>query len=101
METTFRIDGPSARPGEQGVTRCGTGFVLARPKGSATQLVLITAKHVFEDIRGDEAVVRIRTQNSNGERVIKDATLAIRRAGRPLYKAHETCRANSIDRGTT
>ena len=97
METTFMIVGPSARLGEENLSRCGTGFVLARSKGGTTQLVLITAKHVFEDIRGDEAAVKIRIQNSNGERVIKDATLAIRSGGKPLYTAHETQDVAAID----
>ena len=97
METTFMIIGPSARRGEESSRRCGTGFVLGRSKGGTTQLVLITAKHVFEDIRGDEAAVKIRIQNSNGERVIKDATLAIRSGGRPLYTAHETQDVAAID----
>src|SRR5258708_39254011 len=58
METTFLIVGPSSKQGEETKSRCGTGFVmmrLAKEGSTAAQWVLITAKHVFEDIRGDTA----------------------------------------------
>ena len=97
MKTTFMIIGPSARPSEENIGRCGTGFVLGRPEGDGNQLVFITAKHVFEDIRGDEATVKMRIKTPDGQWVVKDAAIAIRRAGTPLYIAHQAQDVAAID----
>ena len=100
METTFLILGPSSRPGEEAKSRCGTGFVMLRQfKQDSTEArwVLVTAKHVFEDIRGDTATVKLRMRNADGSIVVVPQSLPIRDNGKPLYTEHPTEDVAAID----
>lgn len=100
METTYLIKGPSAKPGEEGKERVGTGFIMARrtkPNSDIGVYVLITAKHVFEDIRGDEAIVLLRKRNADGDAVQLPITLKIRAKGKNLFTEHPTADVVAID----
>src|SRR5437660_6532873 len=70
METTVRISGPSARVGEGNAVRCGTAFIMLRfvqPNSTQARHVLVTARHVLDDIRSDEAIVKLRRRNAAGD----------------------------------
>src|SRR5436309_235982 len=70
MESTFRIEGPSALPGEENKTRFGAGFVMLRlvkQDSDAGQFVLVTAKHVLEGIKGDTAILTLRRRSQVGD----------------------------------
>ncbi len=54
------------------------------------QYVFVTAKHVFEDIKGDTATVNLRKRNSTGDAVPFQFPLKIRDGDRILYTAHST-----------
>jgi hypothetical protein len=88
METTFLVSGPSARAGEQDKDRFGVGFVLLRhvkQDSDETRYVLVTAKHVFEDIRGDTAILLLRKRNLVGDPVPFPFPISIRDKGKNLY----------------
>src|SRR5713101_2950219 len=100
METTFRITGPSARAGEETKGRCGTGFVIMRQvkrDSNIASWVLITAKHVFNDIRGDTATVNLRMRNAAGDIIGTSYPIIIRDKGNSLYTEHPTADVASID----
>jgi hypothetical protein len=93
METTFRVYGPSARPGEDNLDRFGTGFIMLRqvkPDSNEGQYVFVTAKHVFEDIKGETATVDLRKNNAAGDAVKFPFPLKIRDGSKALYTAHPT-----------
>ncbi len=58
--------------------------------------MLITAKHVFEDIKGDAATLKLRSK-SGAHVVIKDVPVKIRENGKPLYLSHATEDVAAID----
>jgi len=93
METTFRVYGPSAKPGEEDKIRYGTGFVMVRPvkpDSDEGRYVFVTAKHVFEDIKGDAATIDLRKINAAGDTVVDPLSLKIRDKGKELYTTHTT-----------
>jgi hypothetical protein len=100
METTFLIVGPSSKQGEETKSRCGTGFVmmrLAKEGSTAAQWVLITAKHVFEDIRGDTATINMRMRSAGGDIVTVPYSVKLRDKGKTLYTEHATEDVAAID----
>jgi hypothetical protein len=100
METTFLVSGPSSKSGEEGKARCGTGFVmmrLSKPETDIGQHVLVTAKHVFEDIAGDTATLLLRTRNAAGDVATLPLQLKIRANGKALYTEHPTADVAAID----
>jgi hypothetical protein len=100
MESTFLIYGPSARPGEEGKTRSGTCFVMLRrvkADSNQGQYVLVTATHVFEDIRGDAASVMLRKRNAAGQVEQVAFTLPIRSDGKNLYVENPNADVAAID----
>jgi len=100
MESTFRISGPSARPGEEGHGRTGTGFVILRRMNQSSDdghPVLVTAKHVFEDIKGEIATVDMRKRNIAGDAELLTFRLKIRDGGRDLFTTHPTADVAAID----
>lgn len=100
METTFMISGLSAKPGEEKKIRFGTGFVMLRrvnPDSNVGQYVLVTAKHVFEDIKGEFATLNLRKQNAAGDAVVSPFSLRIRDKGAALYTTHPTEDVAAID----
>src|SRR5208282_1798173 len=100
METTFLIAGPSARPGEENKIRYGTCFVMLRrlkADSDGGQYTLVTARHVFEDIKGEQADVSLRKLNAAGEAEQFQFHLKIREAGKNLYTPHPTADVSAID----
>jgi hypothetical protein len=100
METTFLISGPSSRANEQDKLRFGTGFVMMRrtkQDSDVGQYVLVTAKHVFEDIKGDTATLMLRKQNSVGDAERFPFPISIRDKGRNLYTEHPVADVAVID----
>lgn len=68
----------------------GTGFLVTVEEADGTpQTVLITARHVFNDMKGQEARVGYRTANADGSWSYTPRTLKIRDAsGAPLWTSH-------------
>ena len=100
MESTFLVKGPSAKVGEEDKERTGTCFIMARRlKADSDEgvYVLITAKHVFEDIRGDQATVVLRKRNTIGDPIPLPFLLKIRDRGRKLYTEHASADVAAID----
>jgi hypothetical protein len=101
MESTFLIQGPSSKLGEENKSRFGTGFVMLRPvkEGLAPdwKIVLVTAKHVFEDIKGDTATLMIRRRNATGDIEIFPWPIQIRGNGKNTYIVHPTADVAVID----
>src|SRR5689334_139500 len=68
MHATFRIHGPARRNPTRQVA-FGTVFVmgLPRPENPAvSNIVLVTAAHVLDDIGGDVATLMLRKPNQDG-----------------------------------
>lgn len=59
--------------------------------------VLITAKHVFDDIRGETAIVNLRKRNDAGDIFFVPYQLKIRDHGKILYTTHPTEDVAAID----
>lgn len=88
MQATVRLVGPAASG-----TTTGTAFVVGRrlrAEPNRAFLVLVTAAHVLEGIRGDTASIVIRTriegQRDRYQRAV--VSLPIRRNGSPLWIKH-------------
>ena len=81
MRATFKIEGPGST---------GTAFVVGRPTQSDPKRawnVLVTAAHVLENIKGDEAVLHCRKKQGNTyER--SPITIQIRKKGKALWTKH-------------
>jgi hypothetical protein len=87
MKSTFRIEGPNV----EGKISTGTCFLFARQMRSDPKAgwnVLVTANHVLSDIAGDTARVFLRLAQTNGTYSKLEATIEIRRAGKPLWYRH-------------
>jgi hypothetical protein len=100
METTFLISGPSAKPSEENKTRYGTCFVMLRPvkqDSKLLQYVIVTAKHAFEDIKGEVATVSLRKRNAAGDVEIFPFPLKIRDKDKALYTVHPMADVAVID----
>ncbi len=90
MESTFMIQGPSARiPGQPTL---GTVFLIGRPVPGSnySRIVLVTAAHVLEEIQGDTAILNLRkkTDEKTNSWVRSPIPLKIRANGQPLWKKH-------------
>lgn len=82
VEATYRIEHPQTK---------GTAFVIQRPQpGDAkqTQLVLVTAAHAFEKMKGNEASLTLRSKSPEGEWTTTAWTIEIRREDKPLWVRH-------------
>jgi hypothetical protein len=100
MESTFMVFGPSAKQGEEDKIRFGTGVVIFRrvaPDSDDGQYVLVTAKHVFKDIKGEVATVNLRKLDANGNVVVSPFSLKIRDKDKLLYTTHPTADVAVID----
>jgi len=82
FESTFKIEGP-ASPGSVAV---GTVFLMARPIPESTKFryVLITARHVLDNISGDTAILNLRKRAGSEWQRLRYA-IKIRDAGQPLW----------------
>lgn len=69
-----------------------TGFFVRDPAASSrqarTNLILVTAGHVFSRMSGDSAVVVLRHPKDDGTYTRDDFTIPIRRGDRPLWTTH-------------
>jgi hypothetical protein len=102
METTFMVTGPSSHAGEENLRRFGTAFVMFRQVKADSNdgiRVLISARHVFDDIKGDYATVILRRRLSSGTIQPFPAQLKIRDGGKNLYVVHPTADVAAIDIG--
>lgn len=71
----------------------GTAFIMTRPSlapQGRVQFVLVTAGHVLERIKGDEATLHLRKQEPDGRRSKARGTLKVRQGGTPLWTKHPT-----------
>lgn len=69
----------------------GTGFVLDRPdpvEPERKQLLLVTAGHVFEGMKGEYATLVLREQNEEGNWAAKPEKIRIRKGQKPLWMQH-------------
>jgi len=89
MESTFKIEGPSAKVAGQ--TSIGTGFLVGRPMptdATRSYYVLVTAAHVLADIQGDTAtlVLRIKTSTTPYQRA--EHQIRVRQGATKLWMQH-------------
>jgi len=92
MHTTFRIHGP-ARGNPTRQVAFGTVFVMGLPRPenpTISNIVLVTAAHVLDDIAGDVATLMLRKPNQDGTYSEFPFDLPIRSGGSPLYTRHPT-----------
>ena len=64
--------------------------VVVRRDAADSALYLVTAAHALERTKGDTAVVVLRQAKDDGSYERRDHTVAIRRAGQPLWVRHAT-----------
>jgi len=85
MQSTFKIVGPSARTnGTPSAMSFGTAFILGKPlneNSNRARFILITAKHVLDDINGDTAIVVVRVKLQDGTYTPKNHVINIRKSG--------------------
>jgi hypothetical protein len=85
MQSTFKIVGPGAAAG---TSSTGTVFLLGSPMPNANNLwkmVLVTANHVFDGIRGDFAELELRRRDANGNWTQYPVRIRIRKGTTPLW----------------
>jgi hypothetical protein len=100
METTFLLSGPSAIAGEETQMRQGTCFIMiraAKPDSTTGVYVLITAKHVLDDIKGEEVTVFLRKRNRDGDAILFPYAVKIRDKTKNLYTVHPLADVAAID----
>jgi hypothetical protein len=86
MEATFRLEGQGLQGSGQTVN--ATGFLLGRPYAkdqTKGRYVLVTAAHVFDEMRGDTIIVHSRRKVGSVTWVEAPFPVAIRANGRPLF----------------
>jgi hypothetical protein len=82
MESTFKIVGQGS---------IGTVFVLGLPSKKDTTrafYVMITAAHVLDGIKGDDAVLHLRAKSPAGDFTRLQYSFKIRQNGSPLWTHH-------------
>jgi hypothetical protein len=82
MQATFKLGN------DKSVATC---FLLSRPSpddAGKSQVILVTAGHVFENMGGDEATLFMRKKESEGAYKKEPITLQIRKEGKPLWVKH-------------
>lgn len=85
MKSTFKIQGLDGS--------LGTVFILGKPcKGDSVQAfyVLVTAKHVLNDMKGDTAILFLRKINKDSTYIKIPYKIAIRQGNKKLWIEHET-----------
>jgi len=96
MESTFKITGISKKEPTKAVI--GTVFIIGLPlknqlgqPGQPRQAynVLVTAAHVLDDISGDDAIIFLRTKESDGSFKKFAHQIKIRDKGKPYYVKHD------------
>lgn len=89
FESTFKISQPLSATTET----VGTTFVLGRPLPSDPthwRYVLVTAKHVLEDMPGDFAQWHLRAKGPEGKWKRHVVALQIRDKGTPAWRSHSS-----------
>jgi hypothetical protein len=79
---TYRLEHPKTS---------GTGFVVSRPDPAdkeSTELLLVTAAHAFEKMKGNRATLVLRKQDTNGDWAASPIDLVIRQKEEPLWHKH-------------
>ncbi len=77
------------QPIGSGLRTVGTGFLVSDPgPDGAPRVVLITANHVFEKMKGDKATVGFRVQQPDGGWRYAPEKIAIRSGGQELWTHH-------------
>lgn len=77
------------QPLSSGLRTVGTGFLVSDPgPDGAPRVVLITANHVFEKMKGDKATVGFRVQTADGSWSYAPQKIAIRQGGQELWTHH-------------
>ena len=72
-----------------GLRTVGTGFLVSDPGPDGTpRVVLVTANHVFERMKGEQATIGFRTQDKDGVWRYTPEKLTIRADGKPLWTRH-------------
>jgi S1-C subfamily serine protease len=85
---TYRIEGPTSKPNE---VSYGTVFIMSIPdtnRPDISQIVLVTAAHVLEDISVEKANVYLRQKLANGTFKKVTHELTIRKGNKPLWTRH-------------
>jgi hypothetical protein len=89
FESTFKIEQPT----DSNQSIVATTFVLGRPypnDPNKGRFVLVTAKHVLEDMKGDDAVWHLRSRDGSDQWQRSPVTLKIRTNGTPHWVTHPT-----------
>jgi hypothetical protein len=86
IKATVQLEQPTAA----GQRTVGTGFLIsARNADGSPRTILITANHVFADMKGPQVRIGYRTANPDGSWTYTPQPLPIRNAaGAPLWTAH-------------
>ncbi len=72
-----------------GTRTVGTGFLISDPTPDGRpRVVLVTANHVFERMKGDEATIGYRVQGPDGAWSFAPQSIAIRAEGKALWRHH-------------
>jgi len=97
MESTFRIQGISKDVSKR--VLMGTCFFLGRQSKkdpSRTYYVLVTARHVLDEIGGDEATLLLREKIPDGTYRAFPQVFKIRNNGRNIYVSHSQFDVSAI-----
>jgi len=87
MNSTFELRGPAVTAG----TSIGTVFFMSKPtKVDPTRgyNVLITAAHVLDDVKGEDASLMLRRKNLDGTYSPVPYPIKLRKNGKNLYVKH-------------
>ncbi len=87
MHSTVKIQGPTATPGKNAE---GTVFFVSHPISGSTNWawnVMVTAAHVLDDIKSDNAILYLHKQTTNGYEKLP-CSITIRKEGKPLWYKH-------------
>lgn len=66
----------------------GTGFLVTVGEQAGGKCLLVTAAHVFRDMKGEDCSLVFRSADGEGGFVRKEVALGIRKDGKPLWKKH-------------
>lgn len=89
FESTFKIE----QPINATQSAIGATFMLVRPypnDPNRGRFVLVTAKHVLEGMKGDEAIWHLRLKDEEDQWQRSPVTLKIRTGGQPHWVSHPT-----------
>jgi hypothetical protein len=78
----------------------GTGFILSRPspgEPGRSQYLLVTARHVLERMKGEEATIVFRKKAADGAFAKVPLRLRIRKDGKDLWTKHPTADVGVIE----